>query len=297
MHSYHTGNSLLQTNVVLSLAENNGQIWIGTDGSGIYILNPENDEISTIAHAPGNPYSLPVNSILCLYSDSNNNMWAGSVRGGLINIREVGMKIYSDALPSTEYGLSEKAVLSIYQGEEKDIWIGTDGGGINRFYPDNNRFYHTKSTWGDKISSITEVDKRHLLVSLFSKGLFFFDKHTEEYRPLIIVNDSINALLCQRGKAVNVFRNTPETVLLLSEMPYSYHIEKKEFTPISLDKPTPVVVGAILPICQNGPISYLHDIKCIYQIDSRINRLETLYHCTGDTIFNSVSIDETAFSG
>lgn len=292
LHSYHTGNSLLQTNVVLSLAENNGQIWIGTDGSGIYILNPENDEISTIAHAPGNPYSLPVNSILCLYSDSNNNMWAGSVRGGLINIREVGMKIYSDALPSTEYGLSEKAVLSIYQGEEKDIWIGTDGGGINRFYPDNNRFYHTKSTWGDKISSITEVDKRHLLVSLFSKGLFFFDKHTEEYRPLIIVNDSINALLCQRGKAVNVFRNTPETVLLLSEMPYSYHIEKKEFTPISLDKPTPVVVGAILPICQNGPISYLHDIKCIYQIDSRINRLETLYHCTGDTIFNSVSIDE-----
>lgn len=108
LHSYHTGNSLLQTNVVLSLAENNGQIWIGTDGSGIYILNPENDEISTIAHAPGNPYSLPVNSILCLYSDSNNNMWAGSVRGGLINIREVGMKIYSDALPGTEYGLSEK---------------------------------------------------------------------------------------------------------------------------------------------------------------------------------------------
>lgn len=293
LHSYHTGNSLLQTNVVLSLTENNGQIWIGTDGAGIYILNPENDEISTIAHAPGNPYSLPVNSILYLYSDSNNNMWAGSVRGGLINIREVGMKIYSDALPGTEYGLSEKAVLSIYQGEEKDIWIGTDGGGINRFYPDENRFYHTKSTWGDKISSITEVDKRHLLVSLFSKGLFFFDKQTEEYRTLIIVNDSVNALLCQRGKAVNVFRNTPETVLLLSEMPYSYHIKKKEFTPISLGKHTPAIIGTVLPIYQDGPISYLHDIKGIYRIDSRTNRLETLYHCTGDTIFNSVSVDES----
>lgn len=292
LHSYHTGNSLLQTNVVLSLAENNGRIWIGTDGSGIYLLNPENDEISTIIHAPGNPYSLPVNSILYLYSDSNNNMWAGSVRGGLINIREVGMKIYSDALPGTEYGLSEKAVLSIHQGKEKDIWIGTDGGGINRFYPDGNRFYHIKSTWGDKISSITEADKGQLLVSLFSKGLFFFDKRTEKYRPLIIVNDSINALLCQRGKAVNVFRNTPETVLLLSEMPYSYHLEKKEFTPISLDRRTPAIIGAVLPICQDGPISYLHDIKCIYRIDSRTNRLETLYHCKGDTVFNTVSVDE-----
>lgn len=293
LRSYDIKNSQLQTNVILSLAERDGQIWIGTDGSGIYILDPKDDTMSVLAHVPGDSYSLPVNSILYLYADSNNNMWAGSVRGGLIHIKEAGMKIYSDALPGLEYGLSEKSTISLYQDEgEKDIWIGTDGGGINRFNPATKKFHHVLSTWGDKVSSITGVDKRHLLISLFSKGLFFFDKQTESYQPFIIVNDSINTLLCKRGKTVNVFRNTPETILLLSETPYSYHFIRKEFTLVSPDKHAREIIGTLLPICQNGLVSYLHDFKHIYRIDSRKNQLETLYSCKGDTIFNSVSADE-----
>ena len=110
------------------------------------------------------------------------------------------MTTYSEALPGIEYGLSGQVVLSIYQDEEQKIWIGTDGGGINKFNPDTRKFNHILPTWGDKVSSITGIDKRRLLISLFSKGIFFFDKETEEYQPLIIVNDSINTLLCQRGK-------------------------------------------------------------------------------------------------
>lgn len=289
LRSYQTQNSPLRTNVVLSLAECDGQIWIGTDGEGIYILNPENDAISVLSHVPGNPYSLPANSILYLYADSNNNMWAGSVRGGLINIKEVGIKIYSDALPGIAFGLSEKSILSIYQEDKENIWIGTDGGGINSFNPITKKFHHVLPSWGDKIASITGVDERRLLVSLFSKGLFFFDKQTEKYQPLIIVNDSINSLLCQQGKAVNLFRNTPETILLLSEMPYSYNLARKEFTPISSGKK---IIGAILPIYSEGSVSYLHDFKHIYRIDARDNKLQTLYSCKEDTIFNSVSADE-----
>ena len=293
LHSYQTQNSSLRTNVVLSLAECDGHIWIGTDGEGIYILNPGNDAISVLSHVPGDPYSLPANSILSLYADSSNNVWAGSVRGGLINIKKVGIKLYSDALPGIEYGLSGRSILSIYQGEnEENIWIGTDGGGINSFNPTTKKFHHILPSWGDKISSITGVDERHLLVSLFSKGLFLFDKQTEKYQPLIIVNDSINALLCQQGKSVNLFRNTPETILLLSEFPYSYNPAKKEFIPISPDKSSREIVGTILPIYSDGPVSYLHDFKSIYRIDARNNQLQALYHCKGDTILNSVSADE-----
>ena len=36
------------------------------------------------------------------------------------------------------------------------------------------------------------MDKDHLLVSLFSQGLFIFHKETHRYQPLVIINDSIN---------------------------------------------------------------------------------------------------------
>jgi len=292
LHSYNTQNSIMRTNVVLSITESKGRIWIGTDGAGIYIVNPQNDKMDELMHIPGDSYSLPTNSILCLYADSNNNIWAGSVRSGLINIKKTGMRIYSDAIPGMEYGLSEKSALSIYQDEKESIWIGTDGGGINRFNPITKKFHHVLSTWGDKVSSITGINKQYLLVTLFSKGLFFFDKQKEQYKPLIIVNDKINTLLCQRGKTVNVFQNTPKTVLLLSEQPYCYDLNLKKFTPITIDKRVHNIAGTMLPICSKGTLTYLHDFKHIYLFDSRTNYMKAIYECKGDTTFNSVSADE-----
>ena len=292
LQTYHTQNSPLKTNVVLSLEEHNGQIWMGTDGGGIHILNPQTGKISTLRYIPGDRYSLPANSILCLYNDKSNNMWAGSVRNGLINIKEVGMKTYQDVLPGQNYGLSEKTILSIYQDNDNQIWIGTDGGGINLFDPATGKFHHILSTWEEKVASITGMDKNHLLVSLFSQGLFVFHKETHRYQPLVIINDSINDILCHRGKTVNVYQNTPETILMLSETPYKYHIGKKQFIPITKGKGITDIVGTLLPINSTGEDCYLHDLEHIYQINSSLNELELIFTCQTDTVFNSVSLDE-----
>ena len=292
LQTYHTQNSPLKTNVVLSLEEHNGQIWMGTDGGGIHILNPQTGKISTLRYIPGDRYSLPANSILCLYNDKSNNMWAGSVRNGLINIKEVGMKTYQDVLPGQNYGLSEKTILSIYQDNDNQIWIGTDGGGINLFDPATGKFHHILSTWEEKVASITGMDKDHLLVSLFSQGLFVFHKETHRYQPLVIINDSINDILCHRGKTVNVYQNTPETILMLSETPYKYHIGKKQFIPITKGKGITDIVGTLLPINSTGEDCYLHDLEHIYKINSSLNELELIFTCQTDTVFNSVSLDE-----
>ena len=292
LQTYHTQNSPLKTNVVLSLEEHNGQIWMGTDGGGIHILNPQTGKISTLRYIPGDRYSLPANSILCLYNDKSNNMWAGSVRNGLINIKEVGMKTYQDVLPGQNYGLSEKTILSIYQDNDNQIWIGTDGCGINLFDPATGKFHHILSTWEEKVASITGMDKNHLLVSLFSQGLFVFHKETHRYQPLVIINDSINDILCHRGKTVNVYQNTPETILMLSETPYKYHIGKKQFIPITKGKGITDIVGTLLPINSTGEDCYLHDLEHIYKINSSLNELELIFTCQTDTVFNSVSLDE-----
>lgn len=98
--------------------------------------------------------------------------------------------------------------------------------------------------------------------------------------------------MCQQGKTVNLIQNTPETILLLSESPYSYNWKQKTFTPFHIDHLENGIVGQLLPICVKGTFSYLHDSKCIYRIDHSDNALHVLYRCKRDTVIHSASADE-----
>ena len=290
--SYTTHNSALSNNVVLSLAEREGQIWIGTDGGGINILEPETGHLSLLEHVPGSDnYSLPANSILCLYNDRNNNMWAGSIRNGLISIREVSMKTYTDVLPGSDRGLSNNTVLSLYQEADDRVWIGTDGGGINLFNPRTEKFTHYPSTWEDKVASISPFTSGNLLLSIFSQGVFVFNPATGKKTPFIIIDTETSTRLGSRGKTVNLFQNTPHSVLLLGDHVYQYNLKEQTFS-VATEQQGLDIIGAILPITNHQNYTYLNDTKHIFSLDNRTNQLETLYQCGKDTLINSVSLDE-----
>lgn len=290
--SYTTQNSELNNDVVLSLAEREGKIWIGTDGGGINILEPKTGKFTLLEHIPGSDnYSLPANSILCLYNDRNNNMWAGSIRNGLISIREVSMKTYTNVLPGNDNGLSNNTVLSIYQESSDRIWVGTDGGGINLFNPVTEKFTHYPSTWQNKVASICPFTSGNLLLSIFSQGVFVFNPATGKKTPFIIIDPETSTRLGSRGKTVNLFQNTPHSVLLLGDHVYQYDLKKQTFS-IATEQQGADIIGTILPIINDKNLTYLNDTKHIFSLNNETNRLETLYQCTKDTLINSVSRDE-----
>ena len=96
----------LTHNIVQDMCEKDGELWLATDGGGINIYNYKNKTVRAIMHLPGDRHSLPVNSFACLYIDDEDNVWAGSIRGGLIGIKPVFMTTYRDAPPGASYGLS-----------------------------------------------------------------------------------------------------------------------------------------------------------------------------------------------
>ncbi len=291
LHAYDTTNSELKSNALLTLVERDGQIWVGTDGAGITVFDPGQRTSYTLKQVPGDHYSLQARSILCLYKDVGGGLWAGSVRDGLINIKEVHMKTYTDVFPGQTNGLSEKAVISLYQDEDDCLWIGTDGGGLNHYDARTEKFHHIFPDSDEKVVGVTGYDKDHLLLSLFGKGLFTFHKTSRTLRPLTIVNDSIDTALCRSGLAVNIFQNSPETVLLLSRTPYCYHIREGRFLPLKLGEGVPYVYGDLFSITRQGHFTYLYDRKRIYRVDARRHELELLHTTHGDTLFRSVSID------
>ena len=165
--SYTTRNSSLSNNVILSLAERENKLWIGTDGGGINILEPETGQLSLLEHIPGRDnYSLPANSILSLYNDRNNNIWAGSIRNGLISIREVSMVTYTDVVPDNvlllgdhvyQYDLNKRTFRIATEQEGQDI--------IGALLPITN---HEDYTYLNDTKRIYQLDKRNnRLTSLF----------------------------------------------------------------------------------------------------------------------------------
>lgn len=290
--TYTTENSKLNNNIVLSMAERDNKIWIGTDGGGINILDPETHTIKILEHIPGSRYSLPVNSILSLYNDSNNNMWAGTIRSGLINIREVSMKTYTEVQQGNDEGLSDNTVLSLFEDKESGrIWIGTDGGGLNSLDPQTKKFRHFPSTRQDKVASISAFTPSELLLSVFSRGLFIFDKHTGNKRPLTIDNEEINRQLYFSGKTVNLYQNNPQNVLLLADRIYQYDIASKQIKTVTEEEGIELT-GTVHPITHNDQCTYINDIHRIYALDHKTDKLNALLTLPQKMVINSASLDE-----
>lgn len=290
--TYTTDNSMLNNNIVLSMAERDNKIWIGTDGGGINILDPETGVIKILEHIPGNHYSLPVNSILSLYNDSNNNMWAGTIRSGLINIREVSMKTYTEVQPGNDEGLSDNTVLSLFEDKESgQIWVGTDGGGLNSLNPETKKFHHYSSTRQEKVASITGFTSNELLLSIFSRGLFIFNKNTGAKRPLPITDEEINKQLYFSGKTVNLYQSNPESVLLLTNHIYRYDIASKQFRAATEEEGIEIT-GTVHPIAHDDRFTYINDIHRIYALDRKTNKLNTLLALPPNMVINSASLDE-----
>ncbi|MCC8170844.1 MAG: response regulator [Parabacteroides sp.] len=288
--SYTTRNSQLTNNVVLSMAERDNEIWIGTDGGGINILDPKTGTIKVLEHVAGNHASLPVNSILSLHNDSNNNIWAGTIRSGLINIRLVSMKVYTEVLAGNDEGLSNSTVLSLYQGQSERLWIGTDGGGLNSLDLKNRKFRHYATTARDKIASVTGFTPGNLLLSVFSEGLFIFNPVTGSKTPLVIVDRKTNERLCNTGKTVNLYQSVPGSVWLLADSIYRYDIASKSF--YRVEQKEREIVGTVHPVTHTAEATYLNDNCCIYALNHSTNELETVYTIAKNDIINSVSVDE-----
>ena len=216
--SFNTANSSLSNNIVLCMTERNGQIWAGTDGGGINIIDLDDEKLSVLSHIPGAPSSFPAHSIKSIYTDQYGNIWAGSIRDGLISIHQSEMKTYKDVHVGLSGGLSNATILSLYQAKGSDyIWIGTDGGGINRYNPKTADFTHYPNTLKTKVASIASYSEDELALSLHSDRLCLFNKKTGDLRPLVINDDELNYQIRYAGHSINLVNEKGGGLLLVGK--------------------------------------------------------------------------------
>lgn len=143
--------SSVSENHISAIAEDqSGNIWFGTNNSGLCKMLPEEGKFKLFSSKVGDNSSLTNNSIRSLAIDKNNHLWVGTEDGlNIIDIQSESIWHYKPNSRSS-YSLTGKAISCIYIDDQGIYWLGPFHGGISKYDTNLNLFNLKQSNILDK---------------------------------------------------------------------------------------------------------------------------------------------------
>ncbi|PIB36225.1 hypothetical protein BFP72_12900 [Reichenbachiella sp. 5M10] len=193
----------LNNNSILSIAEDpQGNIYVGTDGGGINIVDAQTGVVEQLMHDPHDQGSLLSNAVLAIQIDRDENLWVGTFDGGL-DFRPKGAKDFQHFVPKPGHRncISDTDVSSICLAQNGTVWVGTMNGGINRYNPSTDEFKTYKHTPGNP-TSLSD----NFITSIFeaSDGKFYI-----QTGKTLDIYDPKTRLFARLDQSYNMRLNTP----------------------------------------------------------------------------------------
>ena len=285
---FTTQNSLLSYNVILTMEEKDGYLWLGTDGGGIQLISLEDLSFKEMLQATNEITFFPTNAVNSLYKDPMNNMWAGTIRSGVIYIYEVDAQSYQKVTFGNPHGLSNPTINSIYEDTDGYIWLGTDGGGLNHYNPKTKEFKHYPSTLNEKVTSVVEYNQYELLAYLFNKGMYIINKESGKIRPFKPYHQEMTYHSRHNGISTFIIE-LPNNQLMFSEINLSiYDKVTREYKIIGTRGKDFQRFSPLLRKSKDGEI-FIVDRLNILKYDLNNQKLSVFYK--GEDIIQDLSID------
>lgn len=159
-----------------------GNIWIGTNGDGLYIFNKKTENVTSYQDDSAPPYNICGNSISRLSQDRQGNIWIPTLGGGVSVYKpfESSHKHYSK---NFQQGSLAYNILSCFaQDSHGTIWMGTDGGGFSKMIPSSFLNYDKRNGLSSNaVLAIKAVEHDLLAVATWNGGLNIFNTRTERF--------------------------------------------------------------------------------------------------------------------
>jgi ligand-binding sensor domain-containing protein/serine phosphatase RsbU (regulator of sigma subunit) len=157
------------TSFISLFKDNEGYIWAGTYGYGVFKINPQTLNYENLTTSNG----MSDNNVINI-TQSEDKLWFSTLGGGVTRYnKETGKyKIYT-----TDNGLTSSYVYSVFIDSRGRKWISTDGGGV--LYIKNNTIH----SFSDSIFSednkvvynVTEDKQGNIWFNTPGQGLVVFD--------------------------------------------------------------------------------------------------------------------------
>lgn len=276
---YTKENSRLRSNHIQSLVESEGLLVVGSRDAGLFVYDPHTEELWQFKHEPGGgQYTLPGNHVNELYCDSYGNLLMCIVNHGLVTFKVVAIRSYIEEDSGYRRGPTNNAVMSLF-AEGDDVWVGTAEDGLNHFDPQANLFTAIPATAGLQVFSLTSFTPGKLLLSIFDVGLRIYDIASGKLTPFTVVNAQTDKALLRYGNGVYVWRNSPETILIVGDSLYVYHLKENRFTHVAVEQSVVIKKGTLKMVGTEGDTSYLADRSHLFAFDHQTEKLTVIYQC------------------
>ena len=154
-----------------------GKIWIGTDGAGLDLFDPNTEKFKHYEHQNNNPLSLSNDYILAVHEDKKKQLWIGTYQGGLNKIDPTTGQCKHYLEGGVEDGSDVRA---IFEDSKQQLWIGTNRGGLYRYIAQTDRFEFISILGKIDIRAIREDDKGYFWLATYGNGILKFNPNTFE---------------------------------------------------------------------------------------------------------------------
>lgn len=122
------------------LQDNNGHLWVATDGGGLFRIPGRNKNISVTSAMSSilnitTRHGLPDDFIHSLLHDNEGNLWLGTYTTGLVRLKPSRITTLT-----TRNGLPENKIQTVLSEENGQLWVGAGRSGLALIEQENNSF-------------------------------------------------------------------------------------------------------------------------------------------------------------
>ena len=164
---YNQQNSNIGNQVRFIRKDDNGNLWLGTDGDGIFMYNTADQKF--VYKFSLNRLLSGDNIVTAMVIDNQNHLWAGT-NDGLVYYEpksEKGQRL------TQINGLAGSAISSLLVDHEGVIWVGSEGKGLTSIRDTTFTRYNIGGT--QTPVTMTEDRQHNILIGTNSQGLLVFN--------------------------------------------------------------------------------------------------------------------------
>jgi len=247
--------------------EDNGKLYVGHVINGLSIIDIKDRTAINFVHDPTNPNSLCDNTVTCIFKDSKEKIWIGTLNGLCYFDPANGIMKNIHSKPLYKWSLSDNFVKSIVETKDHKLWIGTQGNGISildmnqltaNFNPDDLIFEHIGEEDTDEGLSNTSVQALiqdtygNFWTGGFIGGVNFISNREEKFKRIEYKKNSsknlpnriINALSLDKYNNLWI-ANGPGGVL-------SYNISTQTISSLDIKFIDPTIITSVFIDSKNN---------------------------------------------